>query len=114
MLKKLALMTLMLPLAACGAGQLAQEVGGVATQTAARAVVAPIVAQQVPGLGGQRMTECILQNATTAELVVLASYAGKTVDTTGVTLVSSILARPETISCSTAALTGALAQTPAI
>lgn len=103
-LKTLAALVLTVPLAACGAGQFAKDVGGVATQTAARTVVAPIVATQVPGLAGTRMTDCIIANASAAELVVLASYTGKPVDETATSLVSTILARPATISCATAAL----------
>ena len=69
---------------------------------AARAVVGPIVADTVPGAPGQVLTNCIIDNASGEELFALG-VQGATPE--NITLVSDILARPETVSCATSALT---------
>ena len=69
---------------------------------AAKAVVAPIVAETVPGPAGVVLTNCIIDNASGDELLVLAAN-GATPD--NITLVSNILARPDTIACATSGLT---------
>ncbi len=79
------------------------EVAAVDTgREAAKAVVAPIVAETVPGPAGVVLTNCIIDNATGEELLVLAAQ-GATPD--NITLTSNILARPETVACATAGLT---------
>ena len=69
---------------------------------AAKAVVAPIVADTVPGPAGVVLTNCIIDNASGEELFTLG-VQGATPE--NITLVSNILARPETVSCATTALT---------
>lgn len=88
-----------LTLSACSVAEtMAVDTG----REAAKAVVGPIVADTVPGPAGVVLTNCIIDNATGQELVVLAAQ-GATPD--NITLVSNILARPETVACATAGLT---------
>jgi len=69
---------------------------------AAKVVVTPIVAETVPGPAGVILTNCIIDNASGDELLVLAAQ-GASPD--NITLVSNILARPDTIACATSGLT---------
>lgn len=69
---------------------------------AAKAVVAPVVAQTVPGPAGEVLTNCIIDNASGPELLALA---GQGATPENITLVSNILARPETVACATSGLT---------
>ena len=69
---------------------------------AAKAVVAPIVQDTIPGPAGVALTNCIIDNASGEELFALG-VQGATPE--NITLVSEILARPETVSCATSALT---------
>mgnify|MGYP000486462745 CR=1 FL=1 len=69
---------------------------------AAKAVVGPIVAETIPGAAGVVLTDCIIDNATGAELVTLAATGASPEN---VTLVSDILSRPDTVTCATSALT---------
>ena len=93
----------LLTLAGCAAVQ--EDATGPTSKAAARAVVAPIVAEQVPGAVGTALTECILDNASEAELVrISAANAGApAADLT--LLVSDILARDETVACASNSLT---------
>ncbi len=75
-----------------------------AARAAARAVVTPIVAQQVPGPLGVAMADCIINNASAAELLTLARSATTGVNADTVTLTSQILARPATVTCATSAI----------
>lgn len=69
---------------------------------AAKAVVRPIVADTVPGPAGVVLTDCIIDHASGEELLQIAAQ-GATPQI--ITLVSQILARPETVACATAGLT---------
>lgn len=92
-----------LGLAACNPAM--EEVTGPVSKAAARAVVGPIVQEQVPGEVGAALTECILDNASQAELIqISAANAGAPANTV-VLLVSDILGRQETVACATASLT---------
>jgi hypothetical protein len=51
------------------------------------------------------MSDCIINNANGAELLSLARAATNGVSADTVTLTSRILARPETVTCATAAIT---------
>ncbi|MBI1417692.1 MAG: hypothetical protein GC146_10765 [Limimaricola sp.] len=77
-----------------------------ATKAAARSVVAPLVAAQVPETEADALTNCILDNVTPSELTSIAAAASApSVDPATANLISGVLARPETISCATVALT---------
>ncbi|WP_296418599.1 succinate dehydrogenase [Pseudooctadecabacter sp.] len=100
MTKSFALMTAAaLTLSAC---EVAEVIAVDTGREAARAVVTPIVADTVPGPAGVVLTNCIIDNASGDELLVLAAQ-GATPN--NITLVSNILARPETVACATTGLT---------
>ncbi|MEL6510814.1 MAG: hypothetical protein AAFQ47_13040 [Pseudomonadota bacterium] len=66
---------------------------------AARSVVKPIVAQYLPGPGGEAITNCVIDNASGAEILQLARAAATGPDDTTVQVVLDISRRPETIDC---------------
>ena len=74
-----------------------------ATRNAARKVVKPIVESRIPGAPAG-LTDCIIDNAETYELVEIAKAAtlGPGEDTIGVVL--SIAQRPDTLRCAASAL----------
>lgn len=69
---------------------------------AAKAVVGPIVQDEAPGQQGVVLTDCIIDNASGEELLQLATEGASPEN---ITLMSNILARPETVTCSVAGLT---------
>ncbi|WP_368185138.1 hypothetical protein [Aestuariibius sp. HNIBRBA575] len=73
--------------------------GAPAVEAAARAVVGPILAEKVPGRGGQVMTDCVVENASTSELVQLGAAAIGAPSADVVLLVADILSRPNAQSC---------------
>lgn len=81
--------------------------GTAAIDETARAVVAPIVAAQVPGPIGEALTTCIVTHATTEELIEIAAASIGSPSPDIVLLVSDVLARPETVECATQSLSGA-------
>lgn len=95
----IAIMTAALTLSACDIVETAAVDTG---REAAKAVVAPIIAETVPGPAGAVLTDCIIDNASGSELLALA---GQGASPESITLVSDILARPETVTCATSALT---------
>lgn len=88
-----------LALSACATAQTTALDTGRST---AKAVVAPIVAETVPGPAGVVLTDCIIDNATAEELLRLTVQGASPEN---VALVSNILARPATVTCATSALT---------
>lgn len=94
----IATMTAMLGLSACAVVEtMAVDTG----REAAKAVVAPIVADTVPGPAGAVLTDCIIDNASGDELLTIGAQGGTPAN---ITLVSQILARPATVDCATSAL----------
>ena len=84
----------LLALAACTSAQqdsLAQD--------AAKQAVRPILEERFPGVPLEPATDCVIENATAQEILVLAADAvtGPTASTVEVT--TRILSRPETIRC---------------
>ena len=73
-------------------------------QTAATALIAPMLDEIAPGAPGVALTGCVITNATPEEIVTLAAATGPSDDIGA--LVSDILARQATIDCATAALGG--------
>ena len=92
----------MLVLSAC---ETVQQISGPVSKAAARAVVGPIVADQVPGPIGAALTECILDNASTEELILISAANAGAPRAEIVLLVSEILARNDTVACATSSLT---------
>ncbi len=68
-------------------------------QDAAKRAVRPILAERFPGVPLEPATDCVIENATAQEILVLAADAvtGPTASTVEVT--TRILSRPETIRC---------------
>lgn len=74
-------------------------------ETAAR-VVSPMMQEIAPGRGGEVFTTCVVQSATDDEITVIAMAAvtGPSADTGA--MISTILARPETLVCAQAMIAG--------
>lgn len=69
------------------------------TRDAARTAVRPVLEKRFPGVPLEPATDCIIDNATSRELLSLAADAvtGPTANT--VEVVSDIASRPDTIRC---------------
>lgn len=69
------------------------------TRDAARTAIRPVLAQKFPGIPLEPASDCIIDNATSGELLSLASDAitGPTANT--VEIVSDIVSRPKTLTC---------------
>jgi hypothetical protein len=85
---------LLIGLSACDAATM-----DMTARAAARSVVQPIVAERVPGIAAQRVTDCIIDSASANEIFTLASAAATGADETTATLVTDILVRPATVRC---------------
>lgn len=94
--------TLIIAAAALSACDIVETAAVDTGRDAAKAAVAPIVAQTVPGPAGVVLTDCIIDSASGSELLQLATGGGSPEN---ITLVSEILARPATITCATSGLT---------
>ncbi len=66
---------------------------------AARQAIRPVLQEQLPGVPLEPATDCIIDNATSREILALAADAviGPTAST--VEIVGNVIARPETIQC---------------
>lgn len=73
-------------------------------QTAASALIAPMLDEIAPGAPGVALTTCVIANATPDEITTFATAAAPNDDIGA--LVTAILARQSTIDCATAALGG--------
>lgn len=69
------------------------------TRDAAKRAVRPVLAERLPGVPVEPATDCIIDNATSGELLSLAADAvtGPTANT--VEIVTDIASRPDTIRC---------------
>lgn len=69
------------------------------TRDAAKRAVRPVLAERLPGVPLEPATDCIIDNASSRELLSLAADAvtGPTANT--VEIVGDIATRPETIRC---------------
>ena len=69
------------------------------TRDAARTAIRPVLEQNFPGVPLEPATDCVIDNASSAELLSLAADAvtGPTANT--VEIVGRIVARPDTITC---------------
>ena len=69
------------------------------TRDAARTAIRPVLEQNFPGIPLEPATDCIIDNATSGELLSLAADAvtGPTANT--VEIVSDIVSRPKTLTC---------------
>ena len=80
--------------------------GDVLARSAAKGVVNNVVASKFPGVDATPVTDCIIDNATGAEILTIAEAA--VVGTTQVTtdLVVGIAQRPETVRCTASNMLG--------
>lgn len=69
------------------------------TRDAARTAIRPVLADRFPGVPLEPATDCVIDNATSKELLSLAadSVTGPTANT--VEIVTDILSRPATLQC---------------
>ena len=69
------------------------------TRDAARTAVRPVLEQRFPGIPLECATDCVIDNASSSELLALAADAvtGPTANT--VEIVSDVVSRPATIEC---------------
>ena len=88
-------MGLLLALAACSPDRMAAEV----TVRTARTVVLPVVRTVTPPPADALATDCILANATNAELNLLARNIGNSAGTLTVQTIRDIAARPPAQAC---------------
>lgn len=88
-------LALVFPLAIACTSQQQDEL----TRDAAKRAVRPVLAERLPGVPVEPATDCIIDNASSRELLSLAADAvtGPTANT--VEIVSDIATRPETIRC---------------
>ncbi len=81
--------------AACSPAEIATDV----TRKAARTVVLPVVTATTPAPANELATDCILANATNAELNDLARDVGNRAGTLTEQNIRMILAKPATQAC---------------
>ena len=77
------------------AEQLAQQT----IRQEAKAVVNGLVAERLPGVNAAPITDCVIDNATTAEIVTIGQAAVTGVTPEVTELVFSVFQRPGTIGC---------------
>jgi len=86
---------LALALAACTPQAMADRVG----EGAARSVVLNVVMNQYPRPGAEQAADCVIANATGAEVQALARDVGTRAGTGTLANIAAITARPATQSC---------------
>jgi hypothetical protein len=94
-MSRAALLALGLLLSACSVEQVQTEV----TRKAARSVVLNVVATTTPAPASEIATDCIIANATNAELNDLARDVGTRAGTVTVDNVRLVASKPETRAC---------------
>lgn len=93
-----------LALTACNPMDLANA----ATKRAARAVVVPVLAQELPAPVAEKAADCILGAATPAELRALAADIGVSAGTQTVANITNLATRPAATQCMAAAAVPAI------
>ncbi|QCO55926.1 hypothetical protein EOK75_09365 [Pseudorhodobacter turbinis] len=69
------------------------------TRSTAKTVILPVVQQRLPGPQAEAVTVCILDNASTDEILLLAKDVGTRAGTRTVQTIATILQRPGTVQC---------------
>lgn len=77
----------------------AQEALDEATRKRAKDVVTPIVEQNFPGTNATIVSDCVIDNASTGEILTIARASVTGVDAETLTTVTEIIGRPETLNC---------------
>jgi hypothetical protein len=88
-------MVLLATLSACSPAEIATDV----TRKAARTVVLPVVTATTPAPANELATDCIIANASNAELNDLARDIGNRAGTLTEQNIRTILSRPTTQAC---------------
>lgn len=94
-MKRLVVLAALLTLSACSAAEIGTDV----TRRVARTVVLPVVSVTTPAPADGLATDCIMANATNAELNDLARDVGTRAGTTTELIIRTIANRPETSAC---------------
>ena len=68
-------------------------------RSAAKGVINSVMAEKIPGVNTAPYTDCIVDQASTDQLLTLAKAAVTGIDNSTVSIVTSIASQPETISC---------------
>ncbi len=87
---------LLVSLAAC---DVAKSVADDAARSQARKVVNATLAEKAPGVDLSPVTDCVINNASSKEILKLASMAVTGVDQDTADLILEISSRPETVRC---------------
>lgn len=66
-----------------------------------KALILPMMAEVTPGAAAEVFTDCIIGQSTEAELAAFAAASGPSTEVGA--LISTVLARPETLACASAA-----------
>jgi len=95
-MRPLALVASLLALSACDyASQSADQLA----RQQAKAVINGVVADRLPGVNAAPVTDCIVDNATTNEIVTIAGAAVTGVTAATAAQVVAITRRPDTMTC---------------
>ena len=78
------------------------------TREAARATITPVVVERFPGVPVEPALDCIIDNASSAQLLSLAADTVTGPNAATAQIVSDIASQPETLSCFAASYSGAL------
>jgi hypothetical protein len=84
----------LLALAAC-----TPEMQDELTRDAAKRAVRPVIAERFPGIPLEPATDCIIDNASSREILTLAADAATGPTASTVEIVGRIASRPETVRC---------------
>lgn len=93
-----------LPLAILGlslmsACTIAEQVAQDTIRQEAKSVINGLVAERMPGLNAAPITDCIIDSASTAEILTIGQAAVTGVTPATTTLVFEIAQRPDTVAC---------------
>jgi hypothetical protein len=71
----------------------------VSTQSVAKSVIKSVVADKLPGVNADAAVDCVVDNASTDQLIDIAKASVTGIDSSTVSTVTSIAAQPQTIKC---------------
>ena len=91
-----ALSAAVLPFVLCGCST---DIATAAARAAAKAQAAEVARTRFPGLPVTRFTDCVIDNATVADILALGRATTGSPDGTTIRTVMAVLARPETQTC---------------
>ena len=69
------------------------------TRDAARTAIRPVLAEQFPGVPLEPASDCVIDNATSGELLSLAADAVTGATASTAEMVTQIVSRPDTLEC---------------